>query len=49
MSVKDDFFSMPLQVAIPLLILPLLCAAYAEVNVEGKRLLKVSVLCISRG
>lgn len=33
----------PLQVAevcIPMMILPLLCAAYAEVNGEGKRLLK---------
>jgi hypothetical protein len=29
-------------VAIPVLILPLLSAAYAEVNVEGKRLLKVA-------
>ena len=30
-----------MQIGIPLLILPLLSAAYAEVNVEGKRLLKV--------
>ncbi len=31
------------QVCIPMMILPLLCAAYAEVNGEGKRLLKVIV------
>jgi len=33
------------------MILPLLCAAYAEVNAEGKRLLKVNykIYCIVWG
>ena len=40
-----------LKVCIPLMILPLLCAAYAEVNAEGKRLLKVNykIYCIVWG
>ena len=29
------------QFLLPLLLLPLVCAAYAEVNMEGKRMLKV--------
>ena len=40
--------SIRIKVGIPLLILPLLCAAYAEVNGESKRLLKVpSIIQIS--
>jgi len=52
-SIKTElksFFErlLPKQVGIPVLILPLLCAAYAEVDVEGKRLLKVPISITAR-